>query len=89
MEKLKKDPQKFEQYDNIIKEQLAEGITKRVTNNRQPNGKEYYISLKLVIAENAESTKIGTVYEASAKSNCFILSLNECLETGAALQNLL
>ena len=55
----------------------------------QPNGKEYYISLKLVTAENAESTKIRTVHEASAKSNCSTPSLNECLETGAALQNLL
>ena len=86
MRKLKKDPGKFEQYENITKEQLAEGITKRVTS--QPNGKEYYIPHKPVIRENAESKKMRIVYDASAKSNCFSPSLNECLETGPTLQNL-
>ena len=87
MRKLKKDPGKFEQYENITKEQLAEGITKRVTS--QPNGKEYYIPHKPVIRENAESTRMRIVYDVSAKSNCSSPSLNECLETGPALQNLL
>ena len=83
--KLKKDPEKFEKYDNIIKEQLAEGIIERVTS--QPNGKEYYIPHKPVIRENAESTKMRIVYDASAIANCSSPSLNECLETGPALQN--
>ena len=86
MGKLKKDRKIFEQYDNLIKEQLAEGIIERVT--RQPNSKEYYIPHKLVIRENAESTKMRIVYDASAKSNCPSPSLNESLETGPALQNL-
>ena len=83
--KLKEDPEKFEQYDNIIKEQLAEGVIERVTS--QPNGKKYYIPHKLVIRENAESTKMRIVYDASAKSNCSSPLLSECLETGPALQN--
>ena len=86
MGKLKKDRKIFEQYHNLIKEQLAEGIIERVT--RQPNSKEYYIPHKLVIRENAESTKMRIVYDASAKSNCPSPSLNESLETGPALQNL-
>ena len=77
--KLKKDPEKSEQYNNIIKDQLTEGIIKRVTN--QPSGKEYYISHKPVIRENAESTKMRIVYDASAKSNGSSPSLNKCLET--------
>ena len=81
--KLKKDPKIFEQYDNIIKEQLAEGIIERVTS--QPNGKEYYIPHKPVTREKAESTKMRIVYDASAKSNCSSTSLNGCLETGPAL----
>ena len=85
--KLKKDPAKFEQYDNIIKEQLAEGIIERITS--QPNGKEYYIPHKPVIRESAESTKMRIVYDASAKSACSSPSLNEYLETGPELQNLL
>ena len=77
--KLKKDPEKSEQYDNIIKEQLAEGIIERVTS--QANGKEYYIPHNAVIRENAGSAKMQIVYDASAKSNCSSPSLNECLET--------
>ena len=54
--KLKKDPKKFEQYNNIIEEQLAEGIIERVTS--QSNGKEYYIPHKPAIIEKAESMKM-------------------------------
>ena len=85
--KLKKGPEKLEQHDNIIKEQLAEGIIERVT--IQPNGKEYYIPHKPVIREKAESTKMRIAYDVSAKFNCSSPSLNKCLETGPALQNLL
>ena len=86
MEKLKKELEIFEQYDNI-KQQIAEGIIEMVTS--QPNGKGYYLPHEPVIRENAESTKMRIVYDASAKSNCSSPLLNKCLETGPALQNLL
>ena len=60
--KLKKDPENFEQGDNILTEQLAKGIIGRETS--QPNGKEYYVPHKRVIRENAESTKMRIVYDA-------------------------
>ena len=62
---MKKDPEKFEKYDHIIKEQLAEGIIERITS--RPNGREYYIPHKPVIRENAESAKMRIVYDGSAK----------------------
>ena len=68
MGKLEKDPEKFEQYDNIIKEKPAEGIIERVTS--QANGKEFYIPHKPVIRENTKGTKMRIVYHASAKSDC-------------------
>ena len=43
--KLKKDPEIFEQYDNIIKEQLAEGIIERVTSNQMIKNSIFHISL--------------------------------------------
>ena len=86
LEKLKKELEIFEQYDNI-KQQIAEGIIEMVTS--QPNGKGYYLPHEPVIRENAESTKMRIVYDASAKSNCSSPLLNKCLETGPALQNLL
>ena len=50
---------------------------------------ELYLPHKAVIRENAESTKLRIVYGASARENSRSFSLNDCLETGAALQNFL
>ena len=86
LRKLKKGPKKFEQYE-IIKDQLADGIIEWVTS--QPNDEEYYIPHKSVTRENAESSKMQIVYDASAKSNFSSPSLNKCLETGPVLHNLM
>ena len=51
------------------------------------DGREFYISHKAVVRENAESTKIRIVYDASARANARVLSLNECLEIDSPLQN--
>ena len=42
-----------------------------------------------VIREAAESTKMRIVFDASAKASPTSPSLNDCLETGPPLQNLL
>ena len=60
--KVKKNPKEFEQYDNIVKEQFAEGIIKRV--KIHPNFKQYYVPHKPFIRENAESRKMRIVYDA-------------------------
>lgn len=54
-----------------------------------PVGREFYIPHKPVIRESAESTKLRIVFDASAKANEKSPSLNDCLEKGPALQNLL
>ena len=77
----------LEKYDEIIQEQLAEGIIGKVTD--EPKGKEFYIPHKPVIRESAESTKIRIVFDGSARANERSPSLNDCLETGPPLQNLL
>ena len=43
----------------------------------------------MVVKEEAESTKHRVVFDASAKGNDQSPSLNECLETGPSLQNLI
>ena len=50
-------------------------------------GKEFYIPHRAVIHENAKSTRLRVVYDASARAYDGVPSLNECLHTGPPLQN--
>ena len=77
----------LEKYDEIIQEQLAEGIIEKVKD--EPKGKEFYIPHKPVIRASAESTKIGIVFDGYARASERSPSLNNCLETRPPLQNLL
>lgn len=83
--KLEKQPGMLEKYDDIIQDQLAQGIVQRA--QKEPEGREFYLPHKAVIRETAENTKIRIVYDASARANREPPSLNECLETGPPLQN--
>ena len=85
--RLQKHHEALEKYNNVIKEQLAKGIFERAT--KKAEGKYFYLPQKPVIKESAESTKLRIVYDASARANERSPSLNECLETGPSLQNLL
>ena len=82
---FKREPNLLAQYNQILQDQLETGIVERVTS--EPVGREFYIPHKPVIRESAESTKLRTVFDASAKANEKSPSLNDCLETGPALQN--
>ena len=55
----------------------------------EPNERVFYIPHKPVRRETATTTKLGIVFDASAKPSEESPSLNECLETGPPLQNLL
>ena len=86
--KLEKEPVYLERYDHIIQDQLDQRIVERV--NGEPVGdREFYIPHKPVIRETTESTKMRIVFNASAKPNHTSPSVNDCLETGPPLQNLL
>ena len=65
---------------------MAEGIVEKAPS--EANGKEFYVSHKPVVRESGESTKVRTVYDASARAYGEAPSLNECLENGPPLQNL-
>ena len=77
----------YDQYDAIIKEQREEGVVELAT--AEPKGTEFYIPHRAVIRENAETTKLRIVYDASARENPSQPSLNDCLHPGPPLQNLL
>ena len=87
--RLRKDPEILQEYDNVIKEQLKEGIVE-VVDEQHPGeiGKVHYLPHHAVIRRDKSTTKMRIVYDASAKDNG--PSLNDCLYTGPALaQNIL
>lgn len=72
-------------YSEIIEAQMAEGIVEVAS--QDPQGVEFYIHHKPVERENAESTKVRIVYDASTKANSEAPSLNQCLNPRLPLQN--
>ena len=87
VQKLEKNPELFSAYDKIMKDQEAEGIIEEA--NGEWQGKVFYLPHRPVIREKAETTKIRIVYFASARENNEASSLNECIETGSPLQNMI
>ena len=75
----------YEEYDSIIQEQLEEGVVEPTPDIA--TGKEFYIPHKGVNRENAESTKLRIVYDASAREKENQPSLNDRLNPGPPLQN--
>ena len=86
---LQRNQELFESYDQVIQEQLAEGVVEKVNVEVNCGQREFYLPHKTVIRGNAESTKPRIVYDASARKNSKSLSLKDCLGTSSALQNLL
>ena len=79
---------KLQEYDIIMQEQIQEGIIEEVP-PKTIDEVLYYVPHHPVICEEAESTHLHIVYDCSAKGNCDLPSLNDCLETGHSLQPLL
>ena len=88
LRKMQKMPEILEEYDSIIKQQLEEGIIEPVP--ERPTGKRItYIPHQPVVREEAATTKVRVVYDASAKATKGVKSLNDCLHTGPSLTPLL
>ncbi|XP_028415516.1 uncharacterized protein LOC114538581 [Dendronephthya gigantea] len=86
--KIDRDQKLKEDYQDIIEKQLEAGIIE--TAPEQPTGKRvYYMPHKPVVREEATSTKVRMVFDASAKPNPTANSVNNCMFTGPALQPLL
>ena len=81
---LEKDPELFQQYDQIIRDQLTDGIIKEASESK-PTGKRFDLSLKPVSPQSAESTKLRVVFDASARENDRSPSLNDVIKVGSSL----
>ena len=81
---LKKDPKVFEECDSIIKDQLEKGIIEPVDVTKPLKvGEVHYLPSQIVARQDALSTKIRIVFDASSKSNG--ICLNDTLHTGPSL----
>ncbi len=85
LKRLEKQPALLETYHQIIEDQVEQGIVE-IAPTKPEEKHEHYIPHKPVVREQAESTKVRIVYDASAKVNEDSPSLNDCLEIGPPLQ---
>ena len=86
LKRLRKDPELFQQYDQIIRDQLKEGIIEEFSEG-EPIGKEFYLPHKPLTHQSTESTKLRIVFDASARENDQSPSLNDVIEVGPSIQN--
>ena len=82
--KLRQTPIILKKYDEIISQQVEEGIIEQVA-ELEPEWKVHYLPHRAVIRENAETTKLRIVYDASCKDRKLGVSLNDCLHVGPSL----
>ncbi|EFP02118.1 hypothetical protein CRE_20080 [Caenorhabditis remanei] len=82
---LKRKKNLMQDYDDILKKQLASGIIEMVTpemdNDTDPL---YYIPHRVVVKESSLTTKLRIVLDASSKKGGE-LSLNDCLDPGPSM----
>lgn len=87
VQRLERKPDLLKQYQEIIEDQERQGIIEKAP--QESEQKIFYIPHKPVVKESAETTKVRIVYDASARETDESPSLNDCLETGPPLQNLI
>ncbi|XP_057380343.1 uncharacterized protein LOC130702736 [Daphnia carinata] len=80
---LQEDPSLFKAYHHQIQEYIRSGYVSRLgsSSDGQITGPEYYLPHRTVVRNEAITTKIRPVFDASARGD-HDLSLNDCLETG-------
>lgn len=83
--RLVREPELLREYDQIIKDQLQEGIIERVTEpgtNQSHNEDVHYMPHHGVVRKDKQTTKLRIVYDGSATPGKGELSINDCLQPG-------
>ena len=88
VKKLRQDPEIFKKYDEIISEQVDTGVVSKVSDMEKAE-KISYLPHSAVVREEAETTKVRIVYDASCKDKNTGTSLNDCLHVGPSLTPLI
>ena len=84
--KLGRNPDLKRAYQEIVETQLKEGIVEKVPEQEADGERVFYLPHKPVVREEAATTKVRMVFDASARPSPMGNSLNECMYTGPALQ---
>ena len=83
LKRLRREPEKLEMYDGILKEQMQKGIIEEV-DEHQSSSRQHYLPHHCV-AKDSTTTKLRLVYDASARLSSTSPSLNDCLYRGPVL----
>ena len=84
--RLRKQPEVFKEYNAVIEDQLQKGIIEKVDSSMMADhGQVHYLPHQAVVREEALTTKLRVVFDASSKSSQGVPSLNDCLNVGPAL----
>ena len=91
LRRMQSKPEILAQYNNVIQEQLSEGIIEPVPADSDGPviGRGHYIPHREVIREDKNTTKLRVVYDASARVKEDSPSLNDCLYAGPPLSPLI
>ena len=83
MKRFEKDRDLLQRYDEIIKVQLSKGVIEKV---QEKNGNmKHCIPHHSITTLEKSTTKVRTVYDASAKTKKNMKSLNKCLHRGPVI----
>ncbi|XP_059061146.1 uncharacterized protein LOC131854043 [Achroia grisella] len=82
--KLKRDPDLYEKYVNVIEDYIIQGHMVEITEQKN-SSKAVYLPHHAVVREDKETTKVRCVFDASCKGSNNV-SLNDCFLIGPKLQ---
>ena len=86
--KLSRDEKLKEEYGGIVEEQLRAGVIEEAP--KSPSGKRvFYMPHKPIVKQSAVTTKVGMMFDASAKPQPLTNSINDYIFTVSPLQPLL
>ena len=84
--RLRRNPEVLKDYNAVIEDQVQKGVIEKVDTSASVElGQVHYLPHQAVVREEALTTKLRVVFDASSKSSQNFPSLNDCLNVGPAL----
>ena len=74
LKRLEQNSEIFKAYDQVTKDQLVNNVIEKVSENQGENLKEFFLSYRPVIKQNAESTKLRVVYDGFSQIRVWVFS---------------